>query len=100
MFLHDAWHRPEFLNRHLKGTMLLGEEIKAGLDTVTAAGVLAWSFLGSLADIAVDLISGRDLPQPDLKSVAAAPEPGAISKVRPPIAIPRPTRKIRHDEAA
>ncbi len=81
--------------------IVLAEEIKTGLDTVTAAGVLAWSFLGAVADIAVDLMSGRKLPQPDLKSVAAAPEPGAHCKLRPPTVIPRTTRsKIRHDEAA
>jgi hypothetical protein len=77
----------------------LPEGIQTGLDTVTAAALLAWSFLGSLADIAVDLVTGRELPEPDLKSVAAAPEPGATRKLRPPVAIPRATRKIREDEA-
>jgi len=79
----------------------LPEGIKTGLDTVTAAAVLTWSFLGSLADTAADLISGRELPEPDLKSVATAPEPGASSRVRRPVVIPRPTRaKISDDEAA
>lgn len=77
------------------------EGLKTGLDTVTGAAVLTWSFLGSLADMAVDLMAGRELPHPDLKSVAAAPEPGAICKLRPPVAIPRTTRnRIREDEAA
>lgn len=79
----------------------LPEGIQTGLDTVRSAAVLAWSFAGSLADIAVDLITGRELPQPDLKSVATAPEPGAICKIRPPVAIPRAKRsKMGRDEAA
>ena len=79
----------------------LPEGIKTGLDTATAAAVLTWNVISSLADIAVDLISGRKLPEPDLKSVAAAPEPGATCKLRPPVSIPRTTRsKIREDEAA
>jgi hypothetical protein len=79
----------------------LPEELKTGLDTLMSAAVLTWNFLGSLADIAVDVVSGRQLPEPDLKSVAAAPEPGATCKVRAPMAIPRTTRsKRRQDEAA
>ena len=79
----------------------LPEGVKVGLDTVTAAAVLTWSFLSSLADISMDLISGRELPEPNLKSVATAPEPGALSKIRAPVVIPRATRaKIRDDEAA
>ena len=77
------------------------EEIQTGLDAVRSAAVLAWSFAGSLADIAVDLITGRELPEPDLKSVATAPEPGAICKLRPPVAIPRTKRsKMDRGEAA
>ena len=77
------------------------EGIQTGLDTVASATVLTWSLVGSLADIAVDLITGRELPEPDLKSVATAPEPGAICKLRPPVAIPRTKRnKMRQDEAA
>jgi hypothetical protein len=77
------------------------EEIKTGLDTLASAAVLTWTFLGSLADTAIDLLSGRKLPQPDLKSVATAPEPGTTSRLRPPISVPRQTRsKLRDDEAA
>ncbi len=82
------------------GIMELSEGIKTGLDTVAAAASLSWSFLASLADTAFDLLSGRQLPQPDLKSVAEAPEPGAISRVPPPKSIPRPVRTPRHEEAA
>lgn len=79
----------------------LPEGLKTGLDTVTAAAVLTWNFLSSLADIIVDLVTGRELPQPDVKSVATAPEPGALSKVRSPVAVPRTTRaKFRDDQAA
>jgi hypothetical protein len=80
--------------------MDLPEGIKAGLDTLTATAVLTWNFLCALGDIAVDLVAGRELPEPDLKSVATAPEPGATCKVRPPVTIPRATRKLREDEAA
>jgi hypothetical protein len=81
--------------------MDLQEGMKTGLDTMTALATLTWSFMGSLADIVFDFISARELPQPDLKSVATAPEPGAPCKLRQPVAIPRTKRsKIREDEAA
>ena len=95
----EPYPKPEF--RISDAVIELDEGIHIGLDTVNTLAVLTWNFLGSMADIAVDLITGRELPQPDLKSVAAAPEPGAICKVRPPVAISRTFRsKIREDEAA
>lgn len=81
--------------------MQLGEDIKIGLDTMTSAAVLSWNVLSSLADTALDLLLGRQLPLPDLKSVAEAPEPGAISRLRPPKVIPRTSRStVRRDKAA
>ena len=81
--------------------MDLPEGIQTAFDKVTAGAVLTWNFLSSAADIAVDLITGRELPEPGLKSVATAPEPGALCKVRPPATISRTTRaKIREDKAA
>ena len=79
----------------------MSEEIEVGIDTVVAAATLTWSFLGSLRDTVFDFLSGRRLPEPDLKSVANAPEPGAICRIRTPKAIPRASRSsIRHDQAA
>jgi hypothetical protein len=81
--------------------MQLPEGIKTGLDTMTSAAALGWNLLSCLADTALDLLSGRQLPEPDLKSVAEAPEPGAVSRVRPPKVIPRTSRStVRRDEAA
>jgi hypothetical protein len=79
----------------------LQETVKAGLDTIAALAALSWSFMGSLVDIAADFISGRKLPEPDLKSVATAPEPGAVCKIQPRVTIPRTKRgKMRGNEAA
>ena len=80
--------------------MRLPEGIKTGLDTVLAATTLTWSLLASLADSALDLLAGRRLPEPDLKSVAEAPEPGAICRLRHPRATMRTSRASRSDEAA
>jgi hypothetical protein len=78
----------------------LQEHIQTGLDTMAALAALTWSIMGSLADTAVDLISGRELPEPDLQSVATAPEPGATCKVRPPTSLPWTTRSKRHHNEA
>jgi hypothetical protein len=81
--------------------MQLPEALKTGLDTLAAAATLSWSILGSLADMAFDLLSGRQLPEPDLKSVAEAPEPGAICRIRTPKPIPRTSRTtLRRDQVA
>ena len=77
------------------------EAVQTGLDTIIALAALSWSFLSSVADIAVDFISGRELPEPDLKHVATAPEPGAICRMRPRVMMPHIKRnKMREDEAA
>ncbi|MBV8476649.1 MAG: hypothetical protein JO266_09365 [Acidobacteria bacterium] len=81
--------------------MKLAEGIMAGLDTVATAAVLACSVFGSLADIFIDVLAGRQIPEPDLKTVAEAPEPGAVSRVRPPKNLPRTSRStVRREEAA
>jgi hypothetical protein len=81
--------------------MEMAEGIKTGLDAVAGAAHLSWSVLHALAATTFDLLSGRQLPQPDLKSIAQAPEPGAINRIRLPKSIPRPSRSTaRHDEAA
>jgi hypothetical protein len=78
----------------------LQEAVNTGFDTIAALAALIWSFMGSIADTAVDFISGREVPEPDLKSVATAPEPGTICK-RPPAMLARTKRsKMRVDEAA
>ena len=78
----------------------MSEGIKTGLDTVLAAIALARAYLAALADSALDLLSGRRLPEPDLKSVAEAPEPGAICRLRHPRATSRTSRASRSDQAA
>jgi hypothetical protein len=81
--------------------MQLGEGIKIALDTMISAAVLSWNVLSCLADTALDLLFGRQLPVPDLKSVAEAPEPGAVSRLRPSKVIPRTSRSmVRRDKAA
>ncbi len=80
--------------------MQSSEGIQIGLDGLVAAVTLTRSFLASLLDTAFDLLSGRQLPEPDLKSVAEAPEPGALNRVLPPKTIPRPSRAAIRDKAA
>jgi hypothetical protein len=81
--------------------MRLGEGIKIGLDTMSSAVALSWNVLSCLADTALDLVFGRQLPEPDMKSVAEAPEPGAVSRLRPPKVIPRTSRRmVRRDKVA
>ncbi len=80
--------------------MELAEGIRTGLDTVAAAVTLSWSVLASLADTGFDLLSGKRPPEPDLKSVAEAPEPGELSRARPPRTLPRPSRSTIRNHAA
>lgn len=51
------------------------ERLRTGIDALTAAATLSWLFLSAAFDSAVDMISGRELPHPDLKTVAEGPEP-------------------------
>lgn len=64
--------------------MYLPEPLKTGLDTLSSAATLSWAFLGAVLNTAIDIVSGRQLPHPDMKSVAEAPEPVAIIKGRRP----------------
>ena len=85
---------------HPEKTVALPEGVKTALDMMISAAALSWNVLSCLAETAWDLVSGRQLPEPDLKSVAEAPEPGAVSRV-PPRVIPRTSRStVRRDKVA
>ena len=56
-------------------SVLVGEKIQSGLDRVAAAWALAWALVAAFLESAVDLLTGREVPHPDLKQVAPSPEP-------------------------
>lgn len=89
------------ITRHdLEKTVPLPEGIKTALDKMISAAALSWNVLSCLTETAWDFVLGRQLPEPDLKSVAEAPEPGAVSRI-PPRIIPRTSRStVRGDKVA
>jgi len=54
---------------------LVRDKIESWLDRVQAAGLLGWFLLVALSESVADVISGREIPHPDLKQVAPSPEP-------------------------
>jgi hypothetical protein len=75
--------------------------MQAGFDRMVAVVVFSWNVIGSLADMCLDILAGRPIPEPDLKTVAEAPQPGAVSRLRPAKTLPRATRgKVPREHAA
>jgi hypothetical protein len=80
--------------------MHLSERLKSVWDSLSAAAALAWTFFTALVDTAVDLLSGRQLPHPDFKSVAESPAPALVPRTRSAKAQPRSARSLDRNEAA
>jgi hypothetical protein len=54
---------------------LVDEKLQSGWDRLNAACVLAWTMLVVFLQSTIDVLTGREVPHPDLKQVAPSPEP-------------------------
>jgi hypothetical protein len=55
--------------------LFLQEKFQSGRDTAVAVVVLGWELMTAVAAAILDVVSGREVPHPDLKQVAPSPEP-------------------------
>ena len=51
------------------------EKLQSGRDRVVAVAVLGWALVTAVGAAILDVVSGREVPHPDLKQVAPSPEP-------------------------
>lgn len=54
---------------------LFGERTHSVVDRVKAAFKLGYILTGAVLESVMDLVTGREVPHPDLKQVASSPEP-------------------------